>query len=668
MEKNSGMGHPAASDAGNVFSAQTQYPIEWSKRALIIGIALAVLECLIAPYNDYVIRNTFLAGGHFPLAPFFVLSVLALVVNSVLRFLHPKLALSSQELIVIWCIMIAVAGIPSSGMMRDALSAFAAYSYFATPENEWRSLFFQYIPEWRVVRDEGAIVSFYEGLSVGENIPWGAWLKPLSVWALYVLTAYFVMICLAVVLRKQWVEYEKCTFPLVQLPVEISVHRSGIVNSFFKSRKMWVGFAIPAFIHTLNGLHAYFPTLPQIPIRFWLDPFLVGRPLNALRPFQIVVLMSMVGFSYLLTLEVAFSLWFFFLFFKLQCLIGSMLGFLITKGPGVKWTAYSFSAAQEAGACLTLAGFALFKARRHIKQLFLSGFGRSSPQSDAQNEPMPAGLTVLGLIGGLSLLIYLNVLMGMSLGFAVLFVIFSSGVFIALTWQIINGGIPFINPSFSPQSFFLTTLGSAHMTSSTTTWLFMQPTGLTSHLREFMMPNVMNGLKAADAVRANRRRLLIAMGVAMVLGLLVSYYSVLKVSYQHGALYVHTGGSGGARSLSAILTSPPRGTDWTNTGFTLFGSVFTIGLMWMRKVFVWWPIHPIGYTMLSSWASFKLWFSILLGYLLKYGTVKYGGLRAYREARPLFLGLILGEMTCAGVWSIVGMITGIETGYRILLD
>ena len=172
----------------------------------------------------------------------------------------------------------------------------------------------------------------------------------------------------------------------------------------------------------------------------------------------------MVGFSYLLTLEVAFSLWFFFLFFKLQCLVGSMLGFLITKGPGVKWTAYSFSAAQEAGACLTLGGFALFKARRHIKQLFLSGFGRSSPQSDVQEEPMPAGLTVIGLIGGVLLLIYLSVLMGMSLVFAVLFVIFSVGVFVALTWQIINGGIPFINPSFSPQSFFLTTLGTARMT------------------------------------------------------------------------------------------------------------------------------------------------------------------------------------------------------------
>ena len=40
-------------------------------RAVIIGLAAAVLECLIAPYNDYVIRNIFLAGGHFPVGPFF---------------------------------------------------------------------------------------------------------------------------------------------------------------------------------------------------------------------------------------------------------------------------------------------------------------------------------------------------------------------------------------------------------------------------------------------------------------------------------------------------------------------------------------------------------------------------------------------------------------------
>ena len=42
----------------------------------------------------------------------------------------------------------------------------------------------------------------------------------------------------------------------------------------------------------------------------------------------------MVGFSYLLTLEVSFSIWFFFVFYKLQCLLGVILGFQLTSGPG----------------------------------------------------------------------------------------------------------------------------------------------------------------------------------------------------------------------------------------------------------------------------------------------------------------------------------------------
>ena len=86
----------------------------------------------------------------------------------------------------------------------------------------------------------------------------------------------------------------------------------------------------------------------------------------------------------------------------------------------------------------------------------------------------------------------------------------------------------------------------------------------------------------------------------------------------------------------------------------------------MRQVFLWWPFHPIGYMMLSAWASFQLWLSIFLGWAMKFAIVKYGGLGAYRRARPIFLGLVLGEMVCAGLWAIIGMATGISTGYRIM--
>ncbi len=341
-----------------------------SLRAFIIGITCAIAECLIAPYNDYVIRNVFLAGGHFPVGPFFTLTFLILIANVILRKINPKYGLSPQELIAIWCIMIAAAGIPSTGMMRYALSPLVGYKYYATPENEWENLFHQYIPQWRVVRDEHAIKSFYEGISYNESIPWRPWLVPLAIWTSYVLVLYFVMICLSLFLRKQWVEIEKCTFPLVQLPLEMSEHQSGLISSFFKNRIMWFGATFPVFVHTLNALHTYFPVVPRI-IGFgdspgtsiWLDPFLVGRPLEAMRPFEIVIFWSMVGFSYLLTIEVSFSLWFFFLFYKFQCVIGSLLGFPLPSGVGISWTGRSFSAAQEAGACLTFAVFCTLESK-----------------------------------------------------------------------------------------------------------------------------------------------------------------------------------------------------------------------------------------------------------------------------------------------------------------
>ena len=634
-----------------------------SSRAVFIGLLCAALECLIAPYNDFVIRNVFLAGGHFPVGPFFVLAILILIGNSILKKIHPSAVLATSELVTIWCIMAAASGIPSTGMMRHALRPLVAYQYFATPENDWVALFHQYIPDWRVVRDVGAIKSFYEGISEGEPVPWRAWGIPLGIWTVYVLVLYFVVICLSALLRKQWVEIERCTFPLIQLPIEIASHPFGDQKSLFKNKVLWIGFSIPVLIHTVNGLHAFFPYFPQFPVRYWLDPHLIGRPWSALKPFQITLFLSMVGFSYLLALEVSFSLWFFFLFYKAQCLIGSMLGFHIEKGPGVQWTAYSFSASQEIGACATFIIYTLWKSKHHFKSILQSLVGTDSKMDD---ESASLRWGSCGLLGGVLTLVFLNHIMGMSLGFSFIFVFVLLGIYIGLTWQVIHGGIPFVNPSYSAHYVLFTTMGSKRITPSTMTSLFMHPVSLTRDLREIMMPYVMNGLKAADEVKVKRRGMLLGMGSAMVIGLIVSCYSTLKISYQYRAPY--TGGAGDMRWLTSVLVGTDSGTDWINTGFMIFGSIFMGGLMLLRRFFLWWPIHPIGYTMLSSWASFKLWFSIFLGWMVKYSLVKYGGLRAYRQARPIFLGLVLGEMICAGIWAIIGMATGVSTGYRILLD
>ncbi len=108
----------------------------------------------------------------------------------------------------------------------------------------------------------------------------------------------------------------------------------------------------------------------------------------------------------------------------------------------------------------------------------------------------------------------------------------------------------------------------------------------------------------------------------------------------------------------------PQSTDWQGLGFVLSGGVIMFLLIVMRYRFLWWPLHPIGFVTPGQFPMNNVWFSIFLGWLFKYIIVKYRGLKGYRQARPFFLGIVLGESFIAGVWAVVGLFTG--KGYNFL--
>jgi len=87
------------------------------------------------------------------------------------------------------------------------------------------------------------------------------------------------------------------------------------------------------------------------------------------------------------------------------------------------------------------------------------------------------------------------------------------------------------------------------------------------------------------------------------------------------------------------------------------GGAMVALLAWLRINFVWWPIHPLGFVMATSWASLNLWFSLFLGWLFKLLTIRYTGLRGYVQFRPLLMGVILGDVLGAVFWNTIGYFT-----------
>jgi hypothetical protein len=634
-----------------------------SLRAIFIGIVWVVAQSMIAPYNNYYIRGSSLSGNHFPVASVFILTLLCFT-NAVMKRLKLGKELSSGELATIWIMSAVAIGIPSWGLTAFLIPLLASPVYFATPENDWEALLLPHLPRWSIVWDKKAARGFYEGSLFSEvPIPWEAWIKPLLFWSAFALSCYIATYCLSSILRRQWVERERFTFPLVRVPVEMMRRPKvdALLPDFFRNRLVWFGIAIPVILHTINGLNRFFPAVPRIPTRFNLYAPFIERPWVVMRWWPAVIMMiypSVIGVSYILPLEISFSFWFFFLFFKLQYLL--IIAFSIPIHP---WTSAS---RQSMGSILVIAAFILWIAREHIGNVIKRSFSPSRRIDDSK-EPLPYRGALGGFIAGLLLMAFLCYWAGVSFHIALAVMIIFFIVSIVLTWMVVNGGMFLVQAPFYPSDYLVITMGSRAVGHANLTLLGIPQHSLMRSWGELMMPHMMHGFKISDSFNLKRRDLMIMVGVAILLGMGVSYYSTLRLAYSKGALNLAYRGGWYSRTPYMIASSfiqNPKGVAWGEFYSIIIGMMATGVMLFMRYRFVWWSLHPIGYAVGASYAPYYLWSSLFLGWLIKYVVIKLGGLRHYRSFMPFFLGLIFGDYIIAAVWIIVGLITGV--GYHFL--
>ena len=632
----------------------------FTAKALIIGILLIPVNCYWVVGGESV-YNSYSPSG-VALFSNVVFTIFVLVIFNLLieRFLR-HLILTQAELLTIYVMLCMATSIGGHGFVQILPPLMGHAFWFATSENEWQQLFFRYLPAWLIVSDKTVLKGYYQGdsnLYLYEHIK--TWLTPLLWWSAFVFAFIFVMLCINIIVRKQWIDQDKLAYPIIQLPLALTRQENS--SRLLGSRLLWIGFAVAAGIDIFNGLSYLYPTIPRIPVKVTNIGYLFSeKPWSAIGWLPISFYPAMIGLAFFIPLHLSFSAWFFYLSYKFQRVMGSIAG--LSTLPG-----FPDNDSQSSGAYIALFVIALWGTRAHLSTVFVPFFNNSKRRSDGTDEPMHYRRAIFSLMLAIAFITFFCLKAGMTLGVIMVFFAIYYAIATAIARMRAELGAPihdlhFVGPDQMLTDFVGTRyLQKADLSLFSLFWFFNR-----AHYSD-IMPQQLEGFKIAERAGIDNRKLLYAMIIAIVVAIPSTFWVVLHFMYKLGAtsgvVGYHVGPAWESFNRLQRWYLQPTDTNWAAVGFTSFGFLFTIILMVMRTHFIWWPFHPTGYAIAGSWAMGIIWLPIFISWLAKLMIIQYGGLKMHRQAGIFFIGLILGEFIIGGIWSIMGMTLNIRT-YKV---
>jgi hypothetical protein len=640
-------------------------------RALLLGLLLAAFLGLATPYSDLFLRDSRLGTSHLPMGPLTILFVLVTFYNLIARRLFPRLAWRRTELLLVYCMLLSTVALASTGYGAWVTQISASPFYYANSSNKWHDLFFKYIPSWLHPTTKGYVVTaLFEGLARGQTIPWNAWLVPLGAWTLFTIMFFGAFGCWALILRRRWIESEKLTFPLTQVPLSLVGQertppgRSTILHNRF----FWLGFAVPAFFHAFNSLGTYFQGFPIMKITdIDIGSGFVLRPWNSLSLLRIFIVFSIIGVGYLLTSEISLSMWLFYWVHEIQMLMFTALGYGDAQIQ-TWWVNAYVDRNQEQGAFFALVFFLLWTARREFAATWRAALKRGWWRRANETEPVSFAVAVVGFFAFFAGMVVWLTLAGARPDSAALFLLIFVVVATTLARLVNAGGSIFVECSWMPQDVALNFLGTKAVGAGSLTIMSFPERDYMFNQETILMPYLMDSLKIAHASRIPGRHLLIGVSAAFLVTILSANYMVLRLAYTHGGLalrqYIFTEDATWSFARLATNLNNPVTPKWPDIFFTLVGAGFMTLMILIQRRFLWWPLHPLGFVMASTGTARSVWFSFFLGWLIKSVVQRYGGYSAYKRLVPLAIGLILGEFMISAAFTIFDASIG-KTGHEI---
>jgi len=382
---------------------------------------------------------------------------------------------------------------------------------------------------------------------------------------------------------------------------------------------MWMGFGIAAAISIINFLNSVYPSVPYVPVkRQSINYLFTEKPWNAMGGVRLSFYPFVIGISFLIPLELLFSCWAFYWFYKMELVLGSMMGWR-------SLSRFPYDNEQAFGAYIGLLAFALWTGRSHLRQIaaYILGFSgrRRGPSTssdkaklvhniDDSEEPMPYRMAAIGIVVGMIYFTLFSYKAGMSLWVIPLFF----GIYFLLATMIARlraelGFLVHDLHNIDPNIVLTTSFGTRRLGASNLT-VFSLYMFFNRAYRAHPMPQELEAFKIAERANLNPRRFAGIIMLATGFGAIATFWLLLDGYYRHGAESGYYGpwALGFGRGVYGRLENwlnYPRGTDIPAVVFMGGGLLFTTLMLFMRTQFLWWPLHPLGYAMANSWGMYK---------------------------------------------------------------
>ena len=693
-------------------------------RSALFSLLGMLLMSGVAGFHDNYCYSSgpLMIGNHLPGGALAYLVFIGLVWNGFAGRVSKRLALGPGELAVVLCATFVACFPPTSGMFRYATRLIMLPWYHLPGKPDWAAHgLLDFLPRgffpWpgpdaasaapgtpEAVAYQAVYQGYFTGLASGSHslplseVPMRAWGGALLRWGPLVFLFALLSIALQFIVHRQWAEHEQLSFPVAQVAGSFCERADGRpgVPDIFRNRLFWCGFAPVFLYYLLEFLGTKFPS--TFPTMHEVFPSLKGWWVPVYTPFPAVkhggwyfwticgqsLFFTIVGVAYFVSTDISLTMG-----LSGYLTLAFTVGYYYAAGTPIGGGRLEMSCA---GAYVGYTAMLLWTGRSYFARVFSRAFGRRMPLTDAEAASVLAArvfvLAFVALAGMLRLL-------GFDWLFAVLFVVISQMCFLVLSRILCETGIPFLGFGFQPMNLQESLLGAGAVGPRNLVlgrWLF---TILMHDPRECLMPYVGTAAKVADDSGLRLRRVFWGIVGTVAIALCIAFVATLRNHYTTGAM-TDTYASGWAvvapfnvcaryaqqlvdlgdwqlavqgtvaERFRLLQASPPH------LRFFLFGIAAVVGVSALRYRFSRFPLHPVLFLTWGSYTANACWGSFLIGWFLKTLVVRFGGGRSYRQLKPLFIGLVAGEVVFVGVNVLYNLLyililhTGPTAGIRVL--